>query len=152
MTKGAEFMIATGYNGYRKMIVTTTQNKEEILLLLYEKALVSLKLARRGIEENNPQQKGENISRALAILTEFDCALDREIGGEMIENLAALYRYASDRLTQANIQNDLHAIKEVEEILSALYDGFKDAAQQATTPAYPNNNAPEMTGGMRIAV
>jgi flagellar secretion chaperone FliS len=145
-------MIATGYNGYRKMIVTTTQNKEEILLLLYEKALVSLKLARRGIQENNTQQKGENISRVLAILTEFDCALDRKIGGEMIENLSALYRYASDQLTQANIHSDLHAIKEVEGILNALYDGFKDAAQQAAGSAYPHNTAPEVTGGMRIAV
>lgn len=146
-------MIATGYNGYRKMIVTTTRNKEEILLLLYEKALVSLKLAYRGIEENNAQQKGENISRVLAILTEFDCALDREIGGALTENLAALYRYATDRLTLANIQNDPHIIKEVEKILSELYEGFKDAAQQAAAGSpYPNNTAQEMTGGMRIAV
>jgi flagellar protein FliS len=145
-------MIATGYNGYKSTIVNTTRNKEEILLLLYEKALVSLKFARRGIEENNPQMKGENISRVLAILTEFDCALDREIGGVIAENLVAIYSYATERLTVANIQNDPDVIREVERVLGELYDGFKNAAQQAEGPAYPQNSSPELTGGMRIAV
>jgi len=114
-------MIATGYNGYKSTIVNTTRNKEEILLLLYEKVLVSLKFARRGIETNNPKQKGENISRALAILTEFDCALDREIGGVIAENLAAIYSYATERLTVASIQNDPEVIREVERVLGELY-------------------------------
>ena len=145
-------MIATGYNGYKSTIVNTTRNKEEILLLLYEKALVSLKFARRGIEENNPRQKGENISRVLAILTEFDCALNREIGGVIAENLAAIYSYATERLTVASIQNDPEVIREVERVLGELYDGFKNAAQQVERSAHPQNRAPELTGGMRIAI
>jgi len=144
-------MITTGYNGYKSTIVNTTRNKEEILLLLYEKALVSLKFARKGIEENNPKLKGENISKALAILTEFDCALDRKIGGVIAENLATLYSYATNRLTVANIQDDPDPIKEVQSILGDLYGGFKDAAQQASGPAYPQNSAPKITGGMGIA-
>jgi len=147
-------MIATGYNGYKRTIVNTTRNKEEILLRLYEKALVSLKFARRGIEAKNPRQKGENISRVLAILTEFDCALDREKGGDLADSLAGIYHYAMDRLTVANIKNDPEAIKEVEMLLGELYAGFKVAAEQAAgSGTFLHEATPASAGGgMRLAV
>ena len=147
-------MIATGYNGYRNTIVNTTRNKEEILLLLYEKALLCLKMAHKGLEEENLRVKGENISKVLAILTEFECALDRENGGELVANLAGIYDYSIERLTFANIHNDLEAIREVEMLLGPLYEGFQDAAQQAAgSTAVQGRPVPEITGGgMRIAV
>ena len=147
-------MIATGYNGYKSTIVNTTCSKEKILLLLYEKALFCLKMVRRGMEEKSPRIKGENLSKVLAILTEFDCALDRENGGDLTENLAGIYSYSVERLTHANIRNDPEAIREVEKLLGQLYDGFKEAALQAAgSNAIHGTPAPEMAGGgMRIAV
>ena len=147
-------MISNGYNGYRKTIVNTTSNKEEVLLLLYEKALSCLKMAHTGIVNKNAKQRGENISKVLGILTEFDCALDREKGGVLADNLAGIYHYAMDRLTVANIKNDQEAIKEVEMLLGELYDGFKDAAQQAAgSGAFHHEATPASAGGgMRLAV
>ena len=147
-------MIATGYNGYKNTIVNTTCNKEKILLLLYEKALFCLKIARKALEEDNPRIKGENLSRVLAILTEFDCALDRENGGDMAVNLAGIYNYSVERLTHANIHNDPEAIREVETLLGQIYEGFKEAALQAAgSTALHGKPTPELAGGgMRIAV
>jgi flagellar protein FliS len=147
-------MISNGYNNYRKTIVNTTSNKEEVLLLLYEKALFCLKMARRGIVDRNVKQRGENLSKVLAILTEFDCALDREKGGDLADSLAGIYHYAMDRLTVANIKNDPEAIKEVERLLGELYDGFKDAARQAAdSAAFHRQPTPASAGGgMRLAV
>jgi flagellar protein FliS len=147
-------MITTGYNGYKNTIVNTTCSKDKILLLLYEKALLCLKMARKGIEEENPRIKGENISRILAILTEFECALDKENGGNIADSLGGLYSYCTDRLTAANIHNDSGAVQEVEEILAELYEGFKDAALQAAgNTALHAKPATDMAGGgMRIAV
>jgi|LGVF01.1.fsa_nt_gb flagellar protein FliS len=144
-------MKATGYASYRNVIVNTIGNKEEILLMLYEGALISLRIAQRGIEENNPKLKGENISRVMAILTELDCALDREKGGELAENLSVLYRYFMNRLGAANIKNDPEALEEVERLLRELYEGFKGAAQQAAGPVYVRKAESEMTGGVSIA-
>ena len=147
-------MIASGYNGYKKTIVNTTCSKEKILLLLYEKAIFCLKVARKGLEEENPKVKGENLSKVLAILTEFECALDKENGGAIADSLAELYTYCTDRLTAANIYNDGNAIQEVEAILAELYEGFKDASQQAADNRAFHQTAatPATTGGMRIAV
>ena len=145
-------MIPAGCASYRKVITDTTDNKGKILLMLYEGALASLRIARRGIEEKNPKLKGENISRVIMILTELDCALDREKGGALAERLAGIYRYLMNRLTIANIKNDPEAIEEVGRLLTVLYEGFKGAAQQAAGPVYANTAEPEITRRLAIAI
>ncbi len=145
-------MIATGYAGYTNVMANMTESKEEILLMLYEGALISLRIARRGIREKNPKLKGEKISKVLAILTELDCALDREKGGELAENIAGIYRYLINRLTTANIKNDPEALEEVERLLGELYEGFKEIAQRGVPIVYTENTKPEMTGGVSVAI
>ena len=145
-------MIATGYAGYRNAMAHKTESKEEILLMLYEGALISLRIARRGIREKNSKLKGEQISKVLAILTELDCALDRENGGDLSEKMSALYGYMINRLTTANIKNDLEPLKEVERLLNELYEGFKQIAGQDVLPVYTKNAEPEITGGVSIAI
>jgi flagellar protein FliS len=145
-------MIATGYSGYRNVMANMTESREEILLMLYEGALISLRIAQRGIREKNPKLKGEKISKVLAILTELDCALDRENGGDLAEKMAALYGYMMNRLTTANIKNDPEPLKEVEQLLGELHEGFKQIAGQDVLPGYTKNAEPEMTGGVSIAV
>lgn len=144
-------MTPTGYAGYRKVMAETVQKKEEILLLLYEEAITALKMAQRGILENKPRFKGEKISRALRIITELDCALDRDKGAEMAENLAALYRYLTHRVTMANIHNDAAALQEAENLLRELHEGFKFAARQKPPVLARNSHAGSMEG-VRIAV
>jgi flagellar protein FliS len=145
-------MTPAGYAGYRKVIANTIENKEEILLMLYEGALIAVRMARRGIEGKNPRLKGEKISKVLAILTELDCALDRERGGELAENLSVLYRYLMDRLTVANFKNDPEALVAVESILGELYEGFREAAQREALPVYAKTAESEMMGGLAIAI
>jgi flagellar secretion chaperone FliS len=146
-------MIATGYAGYRNAMANTTESKEEILLMLYEGALISMKIAHRGIREKNPKIKGENISKVLAILTELDCALDRENGIDLANKISALYGYMMNQLTTANIKNDSEALEEVEQLMGELYEGFKGAvAQMADGSANPENYGPEMMKGVSVAI
>ena len=150
--KGDNLMKGTGYASYRNVVAATTESKEKILLMAYEGALTSVGIARRGIEENNPKLKGENISKVLAILTELDCALDRERGGDMAENLAGIYGYIMNRLSTANIKNDPEALEEVERLLSELYEGFKEAAAQLDDGSvHAEKTESEMAGGVSIA-
>jgi flagellar protein FliS len=146
-------MTAAGCASYRNVIANTTKSKEEILLMLYEDALIAIRIAQRGIEEKNPKLKGENISKVLAILTELGCALDMEKGGELAANMAALYRYAINRLVTANIKNDLEPLVEVERLIGELYEGFQGAAKQlALGPVHAKNTTSEITEGLNIEV
>ncbi len=82
-------MVQTGHNAYKQNVGNTVISKEQLLLKLYSGALKFLAIAKRGMEEDNPRIKGENITKVLNIITELDCALDFEKGGEMAENLSA---------------------------------------------------------------
>ncbi len=123
-------MISTGYAKYTRTVATTVENKEDILMILYENLLTEMKKARMGIEDKHPRLKGESISKVLSIITELDCALDLEAGGDMAENLSMLYHYVMDRLTVANVKSDLAALNEADIVLNQLNDGFKDAVRQ----------------------
>lgn len=122
-------MLQTGSYAYKKSASNIVESKEQILLKLYRGMLNFLSLARRGIEINSPKIRGENISKTLAILTELDCALDMDTGGELSENLSALYRHMMYKLTDANLKNDAGSIDEVVTLLNELYEGFEEAAK-----------------------
>jgi flagellar protein FliS len=148
-------MTPTGYAAYKHAAISATHSKEKILLMLYEGAVRFLKFARMGIEEKNPKTRGENISKVMAILTELDCALDREDGGELVENLSGLYRYMMDRLTDANVKNDTEALDEVGRLLTELKEGFEGALQEKPkeAPVEPKIEEPGMQGGeIRLAI
>lgn len=153
-------MIPSGYGRYAKAAVAV-QKKEDILLLLLETASTDLKKARMGIKEKNPKLKGESISRVLGILTELDCALDHDAAKEMSDNLSRLYHFAMDRLTIANLKNDMTALDEAAQVLGHLHEGFREAArtQKETVRPVPaasfDNDAESeypMMGKLSIAV
>lgn len=158
-------MAPRGYAAaYNRVAVRTTQSKEDILVMLYETAVRNVRQARAGIEQKSPKLRGESISKTLAILSELDCALDREAGLEMVDNLASLYRYMMDQLTIANVKDDASALVPVERLLSELKDAFEQAArsirdeagarERSTPPVRPvsaEGDAPSQ-GGFRLAV
>ncbi|MDL1963996.1 MAG: flagellar export chaperone FliS, partial [Deltaproteobacteria bacterium] len=139
-------MAPTGYAAYNQAVVHTTDNKERILLMLYDGAVRFVSFARSGIENKNAKIKGENISKVMAIITELDCALDREMGGELVENLSNLYRYMMDRLTIANVKNDTSILDEVERLLLNLKEGFDEAGRKESA-FQPAIEHAQMQGG-----
>ena len=149
--KGIKIMAHTGYAAYNQAVVHTTENKERILLMLYEGAVRFVSFARSGIEKKSAKIKGENISKVMAIITELDCALDREMGEELVENLSDLYHYMMDCLAIANVKNDTSALDEVERLLLDLKEGFDEAAKNDTA-FQPAIEHAQMQGGFRIAV
>ncbi|MFA6010498.1 MAG: flagellar export chaperone FliS [Desulfobacteraceae bacterium] len=122
-------MVQTGHQAYRQNVGNAIISKEQLLLKLYEGSLNFLRLARRGMEEKNPRIKGENISKIIAIMTELDCALDMDAGGEIAENLSMLYQHIIFRLVESNVKNDLKGLDEVEHILSEIKEGFMQAVK-----------------------
>lgn len=125
-------MTYAGYSAYNR-IATTIDSKEMMLVKLLEGTVRFVQAARAGLDAGDPRMKGENISRTIAIITELDCALDRDMGGSLVENLANLYHYILGRLTQANLRNDDKILCEVEGLLTTIKEGFAEALKQASS-------------------
>jgi flagellar protein FliS len=145
-------MLKQGYAAYQHSITHTTQRKEEILLMLYDGAIRFIRLAKRGIEERRIACKGESLSKAIAIILEMDIALDHELGGEMTADLSRLYRYMVDRLTHANIHDDISALDEVINLSYQLKESFESALQMVKAEKSSIVTPPISSGGLSVAI
>jgi flagellar secretion chaperone FliS len=146
-------MTYAGYSAYKR-IATTIDSKEMMLVKLLEGTVRFVQGAQFGIEAGDPMIKGENISKAIAIIVEVHCALDRGIGGELVENLSGLYAYILNRLTLANLRNDSRILSEVGALLATLKEGFSDALRQTLLETVSDHvpvNSPETQKGFCIA-
>lgn len=77
-------------------------------------------------------EKGVAISRAIAIIEDgLKGSLNLEAGGDLADNLYALYEYMVNRLIHANINNDVEALEEVSLRLSELADAWNNMESRA---------------------
>ena len=141
-------MAYAGYSAYSR-IANTIDSKEIMRIKLLEGTVRHIQSARRGLEAGDPKVKGENICRAVAIITELDNALDRDMGIKLVENLSALYRYILERLTVANLKNDDTALQEVEKLMATIRDGFQGALAQQQKASAANNTAFSDASGLK---
>lgn len=102
---------------------------EQILIMLYDGAIRFTRQAILGIEEDRPSLKLEGVSRVMAIIAEFSNTLDREVGGEIAENLDGLYYFMMNELSEARTQNSVPKLRAVENILLDLREGFVGAIE-----------------------
>lgn len=106
-----------------------TASPEQILIMLYDGAIRFTRQALEAMESGDHKTKMEKISRALAIVAEFSNTLDRELGGEMADNLDALYQFMIRELTSANLQNDAEKLRVVTGLLSDLRETWMQAIE-----------------------
>ena len=96
-----------------------------LISLLFEGALSEIARAKKGILRNEIAAKGGAISRAISIIGEgLNASLDKKAGGELAQNLSALYDYMALRLVNANLTNDLAILDEVARLLTELKTGW----------------------------
>jgi flagellar protein FliS len=125
ITKGAKMTYAHAQNVYTRTKVNTSATPLELVIMLYDGAIEYLQKAAYHINEGGISQKIDSLSRARAIIEELLASLNKEIGGEVAENLESLYLFMLMELTKANATNDIKKIHEVKFILSELRDAWR---------------------------
>ena len=117
---------------YRRMGAERASTAEPAMrvTMLMQGALDRLAAAGGALAAGRRAEKARHIGRAVAIIDALGGSLDREAGGEIAENLAALYGYMLRRLLQANLHDDATALAEVGTLLRQVKSGW-DAATGA---------------------
>jgi len=95
-------------------------DRYEIIQMLMAGAVEKIVFSKVAIEKKQLEAKAEHISKASAILEALRGCLDFEVGGEVTENLYALYSYMIDRLLDASITNDAAILDEVMNLLKEI--------------------------------
>lgn len=105
---------------YRKVGAQTgveAATPHRLIQMLLEGALEKINLAKGYMQRNEIALKGSHISWAISIIDGLRMSLDKEAGGEIAENLDALYDYMGRRLLEANLNNDEGMLDEVSGLL-----------------------------------
>jgi flagellar protein FliS len=113
-------------NQYQQNQISTASS-EQILLMLYDGAIRFTRRAITGVEEDKPELRLSGVSKALAIISEFSNSLNHEVGGEIAEDLDALYDFMIRELTKANLNCDIDKLKVVETLLMELRQTWGEA-------------------------
>ncbi|MCB1886713.1 MAG: flagellar export chaperone FliS [Rhodocyclaceae bacterium] len=129
----------TAASAYARVGVETkvsTASPHQLIVMLYDGALLSVNSAAVAMESGDIPGKGQAISKAINIISNgLKASLDMEAGGELSGRLAALYEYMAQRLLQANLQNSRPALDEVSGLLTELRGAWLDIADMAAETA-----------------
>ena len=113
----------------KKYQQTTVSNAGEaspyqLVALLFQKLLDNIATAKGAIVQKDYAKKGAQISNAIAILGVLDGSLDHSEGGDISENLSALYTFSSEKLFEASTNNDIELLNEIALILIPIKSGW----------------------------
>ncbi|ANC78574.1 MAG: flagellar export chaperone FliS [Bacillota bacterium] len=104
-----------------------TASPGELTLMLYNGCLKFIGLARTGIELKNTEQKNTNLLKAQKIIQELMVTLNMDL--EVSKSLMTMYDYINRRLIEANIQNDVKILDEVEDYVLDFRNTWKEVIQ-----------------------
>lgn len=123
-------------NAYRQVGAQSgveSASPHRLIQMLFDGLLQNLNAARGAMQRGEVETKGVQLGRAVRILEEgLKGSLDRQRGGELAMNLGALYDYCIQRLTQANLRNDVQAVEEVVSLVEPVAQGWQEIG---STPA-----------------
>lgn len=102
----------------------------KLIDMLLEGARTRLCGARRCIEQHDRDGRVQSIGATIAILEGLQSSLDHERGGDLADNLDALYDYMQRRLLRADADNDAAAVDEVLGLVSTLQEAWRAIGDQ----------------------
>lgn len=95
-----------------------------LVAMLFDGLLERLARARGYMERGQVQEKGEMLSRSIAIIDGLRASVDRSAAAELGGRLVALYDHMEMRLLQANTASDPSAVDEIIGLARELKAGW----------------------------
>lgn len=123
-------------DSYRKNAVNTA-SPLQLVVMLYDGAIRFMTAARHAMLQRNIYEQNENCKRAQNIVTELQSTLDMVRGGEVAQNLSALYTYVFDQLIEANVNDNVDSLDQAVKVMENLRSGWVELDNQLRNPVAP---------------
>lgn len=125
-------------SAYKRVGIETSvdiADPHKLVAMLFDGLHQALGAGKAAMQRGDIAAKCKSINHAVRILDEgLKAPLNLEEGGELAANLDALYGYCIQRLTIANIKNDVAVLDEVSALIEQVASGWKQI--NGKTPAY----------------
>jgi flagellar protein FliS len=111
----------------------------ELVCLVYGHAIDSIQEARGYLAAGEIAARSQSISRAIAAVSELQGSLDHAVGGDVSRNLAGLYQYIRQRLTEGNWRQKDAPLAEAESLMRTLAEAWNGV--RVSPPESPASRA-----------
>jgi len=118
--------VSSPYSQYQATQLNT-QTPGKLLLMTYDAAIRFTYAAAENMNAGRLDEQSSNIRKAQNIILELISSLDMDKDRQLAANLYNLYTYMFDRLTHANIRDDLAALEETLGILAEMRATWAEA-------------------------
>ncbi|MBS1715685.1 MAG: flagellar export chaperone FliS [Armatimonadetes bacterium] len=108
---------------YRKSAVASA-SPLQLVVMLYDGALKNIAAGKAAMERKDTFKQNEALLKAQKIIAELISCLDMDKGGEIAQNLLALYSFCYNKLVEANIGDATDGLDQASEVLKDLRSGW----------------------------
>jgi flagellar protein FliS len=127
-------------SAYRETRIRTA-GQGQLIVMLYDEAVKQLEKSLELLNLNKAGKQdpsrieiiGKAIIKTRDIITELMVSLDFEKGGEIAQNLFALYTWFNKELLEAHMNLEIDRIADVKDLICSLRGAWSDIAAKTST-------------------
>lgn len=128
-------------NAYLRSEENADIHPVKLIQMMFDRSITHLRQTGEAIEENNPVKRGENLSKAIAIITELLASVPTDQDTEAAVFLRSLYKLILTELPRVSAFGNREVLAQALEYMEMLKKTWEDTAMMEIGDDHPEKQS-----------